>query len=64
MYILKYGTLDNFFSIKYEDECYQYFPNQYRAYLKAKDEGVKKVYTKKEIAKMINTFYGRKVVED
>lgn len=64
LYILKYGTLDNFFSIKYEDECYQYFPNQYRAYLKAKDEGVKKVYTKKEIAKMINTFYGRKIVED
>ena len=28
--------------IKNENECYQYVPNEYRAYLKAKDEGVKK----------------------
>lgn len=64
LYILQYDTMDNFFSIKYPDECYQYVPNEYRAYLKAKDEGVKKVYTKKEIAEIINTFYGRDIVND
>ena len=63
LYILQYDIMDNFFSIKYPDECYEYFPNEYRAYLKAKDEGVKKVYTKKEIAEMINSFYGRDIVK-
>ena len=63
LYILEYDGMYGFFSIKYPDECYQYVPNEYRAYLKAKDEGVKKVYTKKEIAEMINTFYGRDIVK-
>lgn len=64
LYILEHGSMYNFFSIKHENECYQYVPNEYRAYLKAKDEGVKKIYTKREIAKMINTFYGREIVKD
>ena len=64
LYILEHGGMYNFFSIKHENECYQYVPNEYRAYLKAKDEGVKKIYTKREIAKMINTFYGREIVKD
>ena len=64
LYILEHGGMYNFFSIKNENECYQYVPNEYRAYLKAKDEGVKKIYTKREIAKMINTFYGREIVKD
>lgn len=64
LYILEHGGMYNFFSIKHENECYQYVPNEYRVYLKAKDEGVKKIYTKREIAKMINTFYGREIVKD
>ena len=63
LYIFQYGTLCNFFSIKDEKECYQYVPHDYEGYLNAENKGVKKVYTKKEIAEMINTFYGRDVVK-
>ena len=63
LYIFQYESLNNFFSIKDETECYQYVPYEYEEYLTAKNEGIKKIYTSKEIAEMINTFYGREIVK-
>ena len=56
--------MNTFFSIKDEAECYLYVPTQYEDYLEAKDKGVVKNYSDKEITDMINDFYGRVVVDD
>jgi hypothetical protein len=59
LYIFRYDSLGAFFSIKNEAECYTYFPTDYENYLKAKAEGIEKIYSSEEIADMINEFYGR-----
>ena len=64
LYIFQYESLDNFFSIKDEKECYQYVPHDYTEYLTAKNEGVKKIYNRKEIEEMINNFYAGKIVDE
>lgn len=64
LYIFRHGVLDMFFSIKDEAECYTYVPTRYEAYLKAKEKGIAKVYSNKEIADMINEFYGRTIIND
>ena len=64
LYIFQYESLNNFFSIKDEKECYQYVPHDYTEYLTAKNKGIKKIYTSKEIADIINSFYGREIVND
>lgn len=64
LYILRYENMDTFFSIKDKAECYTYFPTEYENYLKAKKEGTAKTYSSKEIADMINAFYGRTIVDD
>ena len=64
LYIFQDKSLQNFFSIKDENECYQYVPHDYTEYLTAKNEGIKKIYTSKEIAEIINSFYGREIVND
>ena len=60
LYIFQYESLNNFFSIKDEKECYQYVPHDYTEYLTAKNEGIKKIYNRKEIEEMINDFYAGK----
>ena len=64
LYILQYESLNNFFSIKDEKECYQYVPHDYKEYLTAKNKGVKKIYNRKEIEEMINNFYAGKIVDE
>lgn len=64
LYIFHHEDLDMFFSIKDEAECYTYVPTRYEAYIKAKEKGIAKVYSNKEIADMINAFYGRTIVDD
>ena len=64
LYIFRYENLDMFFSIKDEAECYTYVPTEYENYLKAKEKGTAKTYSSKEIADMINAFYGRTIVND
>lgn len=64
LYIFQYESLDNFFSIKDEKECYQYVPHDYEGYLTAKNEGIKKIYNRKEIEEMINNFYAGKIVDE
>ena len=50
-----------FFPIKDEKDCYEYFPEEYKGFLAAKENGVSKTFTQEEISKMINDFYGRKI---
>jgi|GEM_PF-5361054 len=50
-----------FFTIKNEKDCYLYFPEYYRGFLAAKENGVSKTFTQEEISKMINDFYGREI---
>lgn len=64
LYIFRDKSLQNFFSIKDENECYQYVPHDYTEYLTAKNKGVKKIYNRKEIEEMINNFYAGKIVDD
>lgn len=64
LYIFQYESLNNFFSIKDEKECYQYVPHDYTEYLTAKNEGIKKIYNRKEIEEMINNFYAGKIVDE
>ena len=64
LYIFQYESLNNFFSIKDEKECYQYVPRDYEGYLTAKNEGIKKIYNRKEIEEMINNFYAGKIVDE
>ena len=63
LYILCYGRGEMFFSLKYEWECYEYFPEYYENYLEAKEKGIKKTYSNAEIANMINSYYGRTIVD-
>lgn len=50
-----------FYPIKYEEECYEYFPEEYKRFIAAKENGVSKTFTQEEISKMINDFYGREI---
>ncbi len=50
-----------FYPIKYEEECYEYFPDDYKKFLAAKENGASKTFTQDEISKMINDFYGREI---
>lgn len=64
LYIFRHENMDAFFSVKDEAECYTYFPTEYENYLEAKNVGTSKIYSSKEIADMINSFYGRLIVDD
>ena len=50
-----------FFPIKDEKDCYRHFPDYYKRFLDAKENGVSKTFTQEEISKMINDFYGREI---
>ena len=64
LYIFGGRSMKRHFSLKYEWECYEYFPEYYEAFLEAKEKGIKKTYSNAEIANMINSFYGRTIVDD
>ncbi len=57
LHIYRYGLGEEFFSIKYPEQCYAHCPEEYNRYLDAKESGISKVFTKEEIDECIRIYY-------
>lgn len=58
LYIYRYGSLNKFFNIENESECYKYYSSYYGYFIEAKEKGVKKEYSNENIKNIIIDFYG------
>lgn len=58
LYIYRYGSLNKFFNIENESECYKYYSSYYGYYKEALEKGIKKEYSSEDITNIITDFYG------
>lgn len=61
LYVLRFNSLNEFFPITNEDDCYEYFPDTYSKYLNAKGEGKVEKFDKEKIDYLISIAFDKEI---
>lgn len=61
LYVYRYRQFQLWFSIKYPEKDWDYYPNYYFHYLEAKEKGESKLYSDEELSALKNLYYNESV---